>query len=472
MPRKHDVVIIGAGSAGLSAFKEARKYTDDVVIVDHGPLGTTCARVGCMPSKVMIQAADYFYERKYLVERGISGADELKIHIPATMQYVRKLRDFYTSGVLKYMEKLGNHYVDGTAGFIEPNIISVNGEHLEAKSIIIATGTDAIIPDPWQQFRNQVLTSDTIFEQQDFAHEIAVIGAGVIGLELGQALSRMGIDVHVFHSSQTIGTLTDPVVNEVAVKVLREEFPICLDCKANVEKNADGKLAVTAGSKSLQVEQILAALGRRPNFEELNLDAIGVGLNDLGLPDYDCATMQLKDLPIFLAGDVNKTRPLLHEAADEGRIAGFNATHDKKQRFKRRTPLTIIFTQPNIAIAGCSFKSLQDRDIKIGEVSFEDQGRARLMSKNKGMLRVYADAKDAKLLGAEMIAPGGEHIAHQLAWAIQQNMTVFDVLRMPYYHPTLQEGMRTALRDLAGKFEQLKTDVSELSLCDSESLVS
>lgn len=472
MPRKHDVAIIGAGSAGLSAFKEAKKYSDDVVIIDHGPLGTTCARVGCMPSKVMIQAADYFYERKYLAERGISGAEQLEMDIPATMEYVRKLRDYYTSGVLRYMQELGEHYIEGTAAFAEPNVLSLNGERLEAKSIIIATGTDAIVPDPWQPFMSQILTSDTIFEQQDFAKEIAVIGAGVIGLELGQALSRMGIDIHVFHSSQAIGTLTDPVVNEVAIKVLREEFPICLDYRADVTQNSAGQLTVTAGSKSLQVQQILAALGRRPNFEELNLDAIGVGLNDLGLPDYDCATMQLKDLPIFIAGDVNKTRPLLHEAADEGRIAGFNATHDKKQRFKRRTSLTIVFTQPNIAIAGRSFKSLQDQEIKIGEVSFEDQGRARLMSKNKGMLRVYADAKDAKLLGAEMIAPGGEHIAHQLAWAIQQDMTVFEVLRMPYYHPTLQEGMRTALRDLASKFEQLKANVSELSLCHSESVVS
>lgn len=464
--KKVDLAIIGAGSAGLSAYKEAKRFTDKIAIIDHGPLGTTCARVGCMPSKVLIQAADYFHERKYFKERGIHGADKLAIHIPEVMSYVRKLRDYYTSGVLKYIDSLSSSFINQSASFESVNALNIAGDTLEANSILIATGSHPIIPDDWQDFKEQVMTSDDIFEQVDFADEIAVIGAGVIGLELGQALSRLGIKTHIYHRGEFIGGLSDPVVNQYAIDTLRDEFDLCLNCSASVTKSGDD-LLVSGHDHRVTVKQVVAALGRRPNLDDLNLAVTGMVFDASGVPVYDKSTMQIDELPIYLAGDVNKMRPLLHEAADEGRIAGYNAVHKIKQCFKRRTQLTILFTQPNIAIVGQSFRELKNTDIAIGEVLFDDQGRSRLMSKNKGILHIYAEKKSGLLLGAEMIAPFGEHIAHMLAWAIQQNMTAAEVLRMPYYHPTVQEGMRTALRDLVGKLSCRLKHESELSLCDS-----
>jgi len=141
--------------------------------------------------------------------------------------------------------------------------------------------------------------------------------------------------------------------------------------------------------------------------------------------------------------------PLLHEAADEGRIAGENAARfPEVQPGLRRAPLGVVFTDPQIAIVGGGFAGLHAHAIAAGEVSFEDQGRSRVMLRNHGHLRVYGDPDSQRFLGAEMVGPDAEHIGHLLAWALQAKMTVPQMLEMPFYHPVVEEGLRTALRDL------------------------
>jgi len=152
-----------------------------------------------------------------------------------------------------------------------------------------------------------------------------------------------------------------------------------------------------------------------------------------------------------MAGDANDQVPLLHEAADDGHIAGFNATRSVPICFKRRTPLVIVFSGPNIAAAGNRYQDLDQTKTLIGEARFDRQGRARTGQCNKGILRIYAAMDNGRLLGAEMCAPAGEHMAHLLALAIDRSLTVQDLLRMPFYHPVLEEGLRTALRTLAAQ---------------------
>lgn len=462
-----DVAIIGTGTAGLSAFKEASKFTDKIILIDHGPLGTTCARVGCMPSKVLIQVADEFHARLHFKAIGIDGAENLSVSIPSVMKHVRKLRDYFTSGMIQYVESLGKKYIKGSASFVDANILLVDKQKIIAKSIIIAAGTSSIIPDAWKNFSDQILTSENIFEQKDFQKKIAVIGAGPIGLELGQALSRLGIEIAIFHSQHFIGGLTDPVVNDYAIKTFAKEFPLHLNALANVTKE-NHSLLVKTDKVTFTADQLLAAMGRQPNLAALNLKAIpDIKLDKTGLPLYNKTTMQIQHHPLFIAGDAGKFKPLLHEAADEGRITGFNAVQKHPHCFMRRTPLAIIFTEPNIATVGKRFSELKDEDFIIGETTFDDQGRARIMSQNKGILRVYVARQTGTLLGAEMIAPGGEHLAHILAAAIQQHLTVFKMLQMPFYHPVLEEGMRTALRDASAKVHDKKQKSFDLVMCES-----
>jgi dihydrolipoamide dehydrogenase len=213
------------------------------------------------------------------------------------------------------------------------------------------------------------------------------------------------------------------------------------------------------------MDKVLAAVGRRPSIAALDLKNIGVPLDEKGMPEMDMKTLKIKDRSIFMAGDVNSYRPILHETADEGRIAGYNAVQDSPRCFRRRIPLTITFTAPQIVSVGQRYRDIKEQDIIIGEARFDTQGRSRILHKNKGILRIYAEPDKGVLMGAEMIAPEGEYIGHLLAWAIQKNMNTFEVLNMPFYHPTVLEGLRSAIRDLAKQVKNPQRQI-ELPSCD------
>ncbi|HTE14177.1 MAG TPA: dihydrolipoyl dehydrogenase [Burkholderiales bacterium] len=460
-----EVAIIGAGTAGLSALSEVRKVTENFLLINGGPAGTTCARVGCMPSKVLIQVAHDFHRRHVLAAEGIRGGAGLQVDLPAVLAHVRSLRDHFVRGVLKGMEGLGDRYWEGYARFREPTVLDVDGRTVHAKKIIIATGSSPVIPDAWRALGHRLITTDTFFEQASIPAAVAVIGLGVIGLEMGQALARLGLSITCFAHGDGIAGLTDPEVNAYMRARLQREMQLATGAKADVELH-DGGVRVHSAAKSVQVDAVLASLGRRPQIVQLGLDALGVKLDSRGLPPYDATTLQVHHLPVFIAGDVNGDRPLLHEAADEGRIAGYNAMQAQVHCFQRRARLSIVFSAPQIAVVGSSFAELQRQDIVIGSASFETQGRATVMAEAAGLIRIYGDPQTGRLHGAELAAPDGEHLAHLLAWAIQRQMTVVELLQMPFYHPTVEEGLRTALRNLLKQVHK-KTAGFELALCDS-----
>lgn len=464
MEIKVDVAIVGAGTAGLSAYKEVVKVTDRVILINHGPHGTTCARVGCMPSKVLIQVAKDFHRRSYLRVQGINGGESLSLDATAVMRHVRALRDRFVGGVLKGVNSIGERNLAGFARFIEPTVLKVDEHLIRASCVIIATGSRPILPPSFEKFGNRVITSDEVFELEQLPGSMAVIGMGAIGLEIGQSLARLGVEVTGFDMLETVGGMSDPEVVRYALSHFREEHALFLGKPA--ELDAEGEmLRVRSESGSATVDTVLASLGRRPNVDNMGLEDIGVKLDKRGIPQYDPGTLQVADLPIFIAGDVNGDRPILHEAADDGRVAGYNAVHlDDKICFVRRAKLRIAFCEPNLAVVGESFADLANRDFAVGEVRFEGQGRALIIGESTGIIRVYADRATGALLGAEMVAPSGEHLAHLIAWSIQRQMTVFDALQMPFYHPVIEEGLRSALRDVASKLAKGRP-AFEMAIC-------
>lgn len=450
MGHQYDVAIIGAGTAGLSALREVRRRTENFVLINAGEYGTTCARVGCMPSKALIEVAKAFHHRKHLSGLGIGGADRLTVDLAAVLRHVRRLRDGFVAGVLKQTEDLGERNIPGRARFVAPDILEVNGQRLRAKKIIVATGSRPVVPAPWRALGACVLTTDELFEQDTLPPRMAVVGLGAVGAEMAQALSRLGLEVTGFDTTRRIAGLTDPAVNEQAIALLRTEFAVHLGREAELTAQGNA-VRVRAGDITVTVDKVLAALGRRPNLDDLGLEHLGVRLDERGLPPFDPETLQIADLPVYIAGDANAHLPLLHEAADEGYIAGYNAVREKPQCFIRRTPLAIVFTDPNIAVVGRAHETLKDGQVVIGEVDFKGQGRMRMSGEDRGLLRLYAARDTGRLIGAELCAPRGEHLAHLLALAIQAGLDVPALLRLPFYHPAAEEGLRTALRNAALK---------------------
>lgn len=445
-----DTIIIGAGTAGLSALHEVRRYTDDFLLVNDGHWGTTCAAVGCMPSKALIEAANAFHRRHVLDDFGIRGTDGLRADIPAVLARVRKLRDDFVKGPQSVPGKLGSRALQGRARLKGPGCVEVDGQEIIARAIILAPGSSPVLPGPWKAFGERILTSDTVFEQTDLPRRIAVIGMGAIGIEMAQALSRLGLEVAGFDAAQTIAGIDDAEVLAAFRALIKAEFPLYLGAGAELE-DSDGMIRVTSGSHRFEADAVLAAIGRRPNLAGLGLETLGLPLDDRGMPQIDPESLRLGDLSVFLAGDANAIRPLLHEAADEGHIAGRMAAPDASGRgLCRRTPLGIVFSSPQVARVGPPLSELPD-DVVTGAADFSRLGRARIAAVAAGVLRVYARPSDGRLLGAEMCVPGAEHMAHLLALAIEQGMSVPQILAMPFYHPVLEEGLRSALRDLARK---------------------
>ena len=462
-----DVAIIGAGSAGLTARGKLAKNTDNYVIIDGGALGTTCARVGCMPSKVLIQVANDYHRRHKFKQEGISGAERLEINLKDSFQHVRNLRDRFVRGVLSSHQYFEDKLIRGNASFIDEHTLEVNGEKIKANKIIIATGTSPIIPKEWLEFRDKIITSDELFELEDFPKSLAVIGLGVIGLELGQAMNRLGIPCVAITRGTRLAGLSDPEIQNYCLNKLREEMKVSTDGVQKIERLKNGNLLVHAGSETFEVEKLFVSIGRSPNLKNLGIEKIKPEMDKKSVPVFDPMSFQLKSHPhIYLVGDVNNTRPVLHEATDEGGIAGMISS-SKQECFQRRTPLYITFCDPNICVVGKSYQKLKDEgvDFITGMVSFEGQGRSIVKLKEQGLLHVYADRKTGSILGAEFQAPEAEHLAHLLAWAISLKLNIRETLSLPFYHPVIEEGLRTALRDASKKLEN-KPSGLELLRCE------
>ncbi|WP_312567035.1 dihydrolipoyl dehydrogenase, partial [Diaphorobacter sp.] len=373
------------------------------------------------------------------------------------------LRDDFVAGTLAATDA-GERAISGHARLLDAQRVEVNGQVHTARRIIIATGSRPIVPEDWLAFGDRILTADTLFEQPTLGPRVAVIGLGPLGVEIAQALARLGVEVIAFATGKSVAGLSDPAINDALLARLKDEFIVNVGDKAELREVAGG-IQVTNGSTTVVVDQVVAAMGRRPNLEHLGLDTLGVALDDKGRPPIDPCTLQVGDLPVFIAGDADGDRPLLHEAADEGHIAGLNALAPTPRGFARRTPLAITFSQPHAAVVGQRHADLPEGQWVGGTVDFARQGRARVAQCNHGRLNVYAEHGSGRLLGAELCTPAGEHMAHLLALAVEQRLTVHDLLRMPFYHPVLEEGLRTALRDAASRLP--KASDSDLAACEA-----
>jgi dihydrolipoamide dehydrogenase len=332
-----------------------------------------------------------------------------------------------------------------------------DGRKVSAKAIVIATGARPSVPKPFDGLGEIVLTNETIFEISSLPRSIAVVGAGPLGLELAQALARLGVETAVFEQSDRLAALHDDEVAKELRSILGAEFPIRLGVKLDVEMDGHGARLSWSGASTgaASFERVLVAAGRPPELHDLNLAAAGLATNERGVPKFAPSSLQCGDAPIFLAGDVDSQRPVLHEASSEGAIAGRNAaSFPNVRKVKRAVPLSIMFTDPPLAAVGATPSDA----MVIGSASYADQGRARVEARNAGLVRVYADRTRGALTGATLFGPGMDHIAHLFAWAIERGETASALLKLPLYHPTFEEGLKPALREI---YETVKSSELE-----------
>ncbi|MFI8417797.1 dihydrolipoyl dehydrogenase [Serratia sp. NPDC078593] len=476
-----DVAVIGGGTAGLGAYRAAKLSTPNVVMIEGGVYGTTCARVGCMPSKLLIAAAEAVHQIERAPGFGIHPTAKPTINGREVMNRVKRERDRFVGFVLEGVEAIpAADKIQGYARFIDDNTLLVDDHtRITAQRIVIATGSRPSWPAAWNDLGDRLIINDDVFDWDDLPQSVAVFGPGVIGLELGQALHRLGVETKVFGVGGAVGPLTDSTVRHYASRTLGDEFYLDPDVKVDMMQREGDKVFIRyqgldGKPQETLVDYVLAATGRRPNVDRLGLENTQLVLDAKGVPQADRLTMQTSVPHIFIAGDASNQLPLLHEASDQARIAGSNAgSYPEINPGLRRSAISVVFSDPQIAMVGSTFRELSQKFgacgcFEVGEVSFENQGRSRVMLRNKGILHVYGEQGTGRFLGAEMIGPDVEHIAHLLAWAHQQHMTINQMLAMPFYHPVIEEGLRTALRDLQAKLKLSEAEAERCQRCPGE----
>lgn len=453
-PLSCDVAVIGAGSAGLAAYRAAASTGARTLLIEAGDGGTTCILYGCMPSKLLLAAARAARDARSASGLGVDSP--VAVRGRAVLARLRRERDHFLEDVLAEAAAIpAADKLRGRARFAGPDTLTIDDHTLvTARAIVIATGARPVVPDDLAEAcGDRLLTHETVFDLQDLPGALAVIGAGPLGLELALAFARLGVRTVMFDEGYAIGGVKDAVVADAVAKTMADELTFHLGAKVSAKCNASGDVVVswTDGRGKAHrgtFDYVLAAAGRAPALDRLDLNLAGLELDEDGVPAFDPKTLRCGHSGVFIAGDANDDRPVLHEASLQGELAGLNAARLPKLETREPMPdMAIVYSDPDIARVGPGFDAEAADGWRVG--CSDSVGRARVDARDPGVLRVYADAKTGALIGGELFGPDVEHLAHLLAWAVQLKLTAQAVLALPFYHPTVEEGFRTALRDIA-----------------------
>ena len=307
--------------------------------------------------------------------------------------------------------------------------------------MVIAVGADPSVPDAFADVADRVRTHVDIWELETLPGSLAVLGAGPVGIEIAQAMARLGVAVTVFDPGHRVGGLKDETANLAALAHLSREFKLRLGEKPT-GRPVEGGVRLEGDGEPVEVELVLAAAGRPPNLKALNLGATGVELDDDGVPVFDPLTKRVGDSRLWIAGDANEWRPVLHEASHAGTIAGRAAAGGDGDP-RMLTKFAMVYTDPGMVTVGADADGLPD-GARTGEARVEG-GRAQVDGQEGGAVRLYADA-DGVLIGGTIVSHAAEHLGHTLMAAVARGMTAAEFGDLPWYHPCYEEHLQKAAR--------------------------
>lgn len=463
-----DTVIIGAGTAGMQAYKTAVENDADTIIIEQGPLGPTSIESGCVPSQLLHEMSRQFTANStpMLTMTLYGKSTDKQLEKEEILNTVRQeKRSFLDHYIKEFYTIPEDCRIMGHAFFIDPHTIAIDGTDttITARSFVVATGSRPYIPHELQKVGNRVITSDDLFNLSQLPKSIAIFGTGCIGLELGEYLTRLNVKTIIFGKGE-IGHLTDPKVASAALSAIREKvFIIPYGRFTSIEQQDDHVtiyyLDETEHECFLNVDYILCATGRIPNLADLQIESTGIRLDELNHAYCNPETLQTSVDHIFLAGDTSSSRSNLQKALYQGRIAGENASNYPKITATNNIPhQDITFTDPEIAITGLSFEEVKQRarngrKFIVGEGSPDNNITAMIKGYHHGLIHVYFDRETELLLGAEICAPYAQQMSQFLYSAIANRQTLSNLVGYNFYHPSAFEMLTEAFEDARKSFK-------------------
>ena len=455
MADKFQAVVIGGGPGGyVCAIRLAQLGLKTACIESRGSLGGTCLNVGCIPSKSLLNLSEEFYKVKNLSNKGIE-VGEVKLNLNKMMKSKEKAVTVLTKGVEFLLKKNNVTYFKGVGSFKSKNEISIkdankNEKLIFSEKIIIATGS---VPTslPGIDFDEKIIVSSTgVLKLDKVPKKMVIVGGGYIGLEMGSVWSRLGAEVHVVEFLDHITPGMDKEISNEFMKILKKQgikFHMQHKVDDITKKNSSAVISTTdkdGNKKDFDCEVVLVSVGRKPNTKGLNLEKIGINLDDKNRIQTD-KNFKTNLNNIYAIGDVISGPMLAHKAEDEGIAVAENIV-GQSGHVNYDTIPGVIYTTPEVASIGKTEEQLNELNIKykIGKFSFMANSRAKAIDDTEGFVKILADEKTDKVLGAHLIGPHAGELIAEIGIAMEFGASSEDIARTCHAHPTFSEAVKEA----------------------------
>jgi len=458
----YDLIIIGSGPGGYVAAIRAAQLGMKVACVEREPtLGGTCLNIGCIPSKALLNSSEKYIELKtHSAEHGIK-AGKVELDLSKLMQRKDKIVKQLTAGIGFLFKKNKISHLNGTASFVDKNNIKVKSSKeltLSAKNFIIATGSASMERPGITVDEKQIVTSTGALSLSTVPKTMLVIGGGYIGLEMGSVWSRLGTKVTVVEKLDRIVPTMDGEIATEFMKSLQKqglEFKLSHKVVSTKSGSKDVEVIMESEKDKKQVKDkfnvVLMSIGRKPNTKELNLEKIGVKLNDQQAIEVDQQFKTSVD-GIYAIGDVVPGPMLAHKAEEEG-VACVEIINGQKTHMNHDTIPAIVYTNPEVASVGKTEEQLKElkAEYKVGKFPFMANGRALTTSKSEGFVKILADKKTDAILGAHIIGHDAGQLVAEIVTAMEFGGSAEDIARICHAHPTTSEAVKEAALSVDGR---------------------
>ena len=452
MAEKYDVIVIGAGPGGyVCAIRAAQLGMKVACVEKRETLGGTCLNIGCIPSKALLSASEKFEEAGHHFAHWGIKVGTPKLDLDAMMGFKHEVVEANTKGIEFLFKKNKIDRIKGTGEIVSAGKVKVDGKVYETKSIVIATGSDVISLPGIEIDEKKIVSSTGALELEKVPETMVVIGGGVIGLEMGTVWRRLGTKVTVIEYLDNILPGMDGEIRKEALKIFKKqglEFKLSskVTSAKSGAKGVDLTIEPAAGgaAEKLSADIVLMAVGRKAYTDGLGLKNAGVALDERGRVKTD-AHFQSNVKGIYAIGDVIAGPMLAHKAEDEGVILAEMLAGQTGHIDYNMIP-GVVYTWPEVAAVGKTEEQLKEAGVKYnaGKFPFMANGRARAMGMTDGFVKILADAKTDRVLGAHMIGPNVGELISEVVTVMEFEGSAEDIARVCHSHPTLTEAVKEA----------------------------